>query len=201
MNSEPFPVPIEIINLPYSNLVLIRTLPDGSCFFHSVFRSFFPNYYYASDIKRAKFVKYLRNALAEDLTEIISEGKLYYDTLSNGQLRKLSKECPQLECSLEEMIDELNSDRFVANHYHEMTSDKLNKDIYIIDLNKQDLYLTGVIPNILYKNRDSIFIGYDENKQHFDLIGVRQGENIETLFSPEHEFTLMVKNRLKSMIK
>ena len=199
---EDLPTSIWLKNLPYPGLVLIKAIGDGSCFFHAILRAFYPNYYYGNHALRKYYAQYVRYSLANKLTEVDCNGKYYYDILSNGQLRKISKECQQLKCSLEEMVSELKSDQFVGNHYHELISEQLNKDIYIIDLKTQDVYSTAAIPELLYKKRDSIFIGYDEERQHFDVIGVRKNNfNVDTLLQPNHQFTLMVNNRLKTLSK
>ena len=119
----------------------------------------------------------------------------YYDTLSRGELPNISKEIPRY--SLANMQKELASNRPVDNVYNEFISNCLNKDIYILDGVKRDVYITGNDDEILYKNRESIVILYLPG--HYELIGIIDDNNIHTLFDPEDDFIQRIKTRMQQL--
>lgn len=184
----------------YDNLVRIRTPTDGSCFFHAIAKSYFKPYI-TNDLKttRQDFVKQLRRDLAVKLGSKVDprnpESPLYYDLLSRGNLKDFSKTLPQY--SLANIQEELNSDRPVDNVYNEFISDQLDKDIYILDMTKQDVYVTGSDDDILYKDRPSIVILYLPG--HYELVGINDNGVIRTLFSHDHDLILAIRDRMNEI--
>ena len=152
------------------NLIRIRTEQDGSCFFHSLAKAYFKPYITGkvedSPFNRKEFIRDLRNDLSKKLALKInpenSKSKTYYETLSNGELPKISEELP--EYSLKNMQKDLNSSSPVSNIYNEFISNQLDLDIYILDLDKKDVYMTGTDDKLLYKNRKSVIILYIDRK-------------------------------------
>ena len=116
----------------------------------------------------------------------------YYDVLSRGQLSEFSKSVPAY--SLENMQRELDSDRAVDNAYNEFISDQLEKDIYILDGIKRDVYITGYDDEILYKNRPSIIILYLPG--HYELVGLEINGIIKLLFDPDHDLIQTIRSRM-----
>lgn len=186
----------------FKNLVRIRVPGDGSCLFHSLAKSFYKPYIRGNiDGKyfdRNRFVKQLRKDLADKLGKKVDpsnpESPTYYETVSNGELPEIAKSLPAY--SLENLQKELNSDNPVDNIYNEFISNELNKDIYILDYTKQDIYMTGTDLNLLYKNRKSIVLLYLPG--HYELVGVEENGKIKTLFDPDHELIKTIQKRIIS---
>ena len=143
-----------------NNIVVLPTLGDGNCFFHSVLRAFNTNYIKAKSITdRVNMARTFRNALADRLEEVDPlTGKNYYAGLNNGELEKISGGVK--EYSLTALQKELRSSAPVDNIYQEIISNAMNKDIYIIDGTKQDMYHVGSAFSLYYKGRNSIIIYY-----------------------------------------
>ena len=183
-----------------NNVVVLPTLGDGNCFFHSVLRAFNTNYIKAKSITdRVNMARTFRNALADRLEEIDPlTCKNYYAGLNNGELEKISGGVK--EYSLSALQKELRSSHPVDNIYQEIISNAMNKDIYIIDGTKQDMYHVGSAFSLYYKGRNSIIIYYIPG--HFEVVGIKQKDGtIATLFTPEHPLIQACKERLLSFFK
>jgi len=189
-------------NTPFSypGLVRIRTIGDGSCFFHAITKSFFMPYKEGIidgvPLNKMEFIKNLRSDLAKKLGEKVNpndpNSPRYYDVLSRGKLADFAKGVPQY--TLENMQTQLNSNTPVDNVYNEFISNMLKKDIYLLDLITKDVYITGTDDDILYKNRDSIIILTMPG--HYELIGLMSDSGILTLFSPTHPLIRAIRNRM-----
>jgi hypothetical protein len=211
---------VMLINLPklnFTNLTLIKVIPDGSCFFHAVLRAFNISYIRSSsNNERHKYVKKLREALSIALEEIDpSTGLREYDRLGGGSYAEYNKAVSGVtenDYSLEGLQKELLSDRPVDHVYIEMLSNHFNKDIYLINSNTQDVYMTGTDLNLLYRNRDSIVIYYSPG--HYDIIGIRRNATetipgicnkgdiiFDCLFSYQHLFIQCLRSRMNQLVK
>jgi len=182
------------------NLAVISTIGDGSCFFHSVLRAFNTEYTKAKSISdRVNMARTFRNALAELLEEVDPlTGKNYYAGLNNGELEKISGGVK--EYSLAGLQKELRSSASVDNIYQELISNCLNKDIYIIDGVKKDMYHVGSAFSLYYKGRNSIIIYYTPG--HFEVVGLKHSNGtIDTLFTPEHPLIQSCRERLLKFFK
>ena len=176
-------------NFTYPGLVIIDVPGDGSCFFHALILSIYKPYQ-LNKINKGKFVREFRKNLAYQLVED-------YDKLANGKLRELSKEMPEI--SLDVMMKELDSSKPISNIYNEFISDLLNRDIYLLDYQKKDVYLTGSDLNILYKERKSTVLVI--NKNHYQLVGIiKENGSIKVGFKPDHPFILSIQNRIKELM-
>lgn len=185
----------------YPNMVRLKVIADGSCFFHAIAKSYL-NPYIMEELNgeyfdRSKFIRELRRDLSIKLGAKIDPSNPKslrpYDTLSRGELSNFSKTVKSY--TLQNMQRELNSTNAVDNVYNEFISNELNKDIYILDMAKQDVYVTGSDDDILYKNRPSIVLLYLPG--HYELVGIDDGEDIKTLFDPNDEFIKAIRNRMK----
>jgi len=182
------------------NLVVLPTLGDGNCFFHSVLRAFNTNYITAESITdRVNMARTFRNALADLLEETDPlTGKNYYSGLNNGELEKISGGVK--EYSLVGLQKELRSSSSVDNIYQELISNSLNKDIYIIDGSKKDMYHVGSAFPLYYKGRNSILIYYTPG--HFEVVGLKHSNGtVDTLFTPEHPLIQACRERLLKFFK
>lgn len=177
------PLKLNFINVP--NLVIIPTINDGNCYFHSVLRAFNSSYMTAkTPFDRINIARTFRNGLADRLNEIDPlTSKDYYSGLSNGKLENSSHGIR--EYTKEALHRELFSSSPVDNIYQELISNAVNKDIYIIDGETMDIYNTCNQFSLLYKGRNSIVIFYTSG--HFEVVGIKRTDgSIDTLFTPEH---------------
>ncbi len=97
------------------------------------------------------------------------------------------------------MQKELDSSASVSNIYNEFISDQLDKDIYILDAVKQDVYMTGTDHDLLYKDRTSIVILYMPG--HYELVGVINDDYIETTFKPDHPLIQLLQERMSQLLE
>ena len=187
--------------LSYPGLVRIRTPTDGSCFFHAIAKSFFEPYITGKldgkTLNRQKVIQQLRKDLAVKLGTRINPSDpmspIYYEVLSKGNLPEFGKSIPSY--TLINMQRELDSNRSVNNVYNEFISNQLGKDIYILDMVKKDVYMTGSDDELLYKGRPSIVILYLPG--HYELVGVDVDGVVKTLFPPDHPLIKAIQRRMK----
>lgn len=173
------------------NLVRFATPPDGSCLFHAIANSFYQPYRTESingkHISRAKIISSLRKELAEKLDK-------YYETLNNKNTLTFSKDVP--EFTLQHMKSELDSNNSIGYGYIEYIGNVLNKDIYILESSRKNVYKTDDQSLIIKGNRPSIVLYY-VNDNHYELIGVKNDDGtFNTHFSPEHKFIKFLYGKL-----
>lgn len=189
--------PLKFNNIQHSYLFGIPIIGDGSCFFHAVLRSFYREYIKTTqNTVRQYYARNLRYALAAVLEEINPlTGLRYYDQLSRGALSILASEGLS-SCSILAMQNELQRGGPIDNLYHELVSDHLNRDIYIINENLGDVDVGFNELELLYKGRNSIVLLYRSG--HFELLGivVPNSNIIETLFTPSHPLIQQLYGRM-----
>jgi hypothetical protein len=169
----------------YKHQVEIYSPPDGSCYFHSIIMGFYRPYRTQNSKERAKYIL----ALRRDLGISLRDGK--YTHLSRGQLQSHAKTFNKY--SIENMISELCSKRSVDTLYHELISDELEKDIYIVDRRSRDVIMFSSDHDLLYKRRPSIVLLYteetDDSVGHYDLMGILEPDGcIATYFEHCHPY-------------
>jgi len=187
----------------YEGLVRIRTPMDGSCFFHAIAKSYFRPYILGrkdnKPFDRTEFIKNLRKSLAVKLGSRVKpsdpRSPTHYEVLSRGQLPEFAKSVPSY--SLINMQKLLDSNRAVDNVFNEFISNQLDKDIYILDAIKRDVYITGFDDDILYKDRPSIIILYLPG--HYELVGLNENGSIKVLFEPDHDLVKTVRARMTEL--
>lgn len=192
--------PVKLVFTDADKLVVIPTIGDGNCFFHSILRAFNVNYIEAKSVfDRVNIARTFRNGLADRLLEVDPlTGKEYYYGLNNCQLEEISKGVR--EYTKEYLRKELLSSQPVDNIYQELISDAVNTDIYIIDAETKDVYNLGTSFSLYYKGRNSIVIYYSPG--HFEVIGVKRSNgDINTLFTPTHSLIQSCRERLIENLK
>jgi hypothetical protein len=192
--------PLKLSFTDLNSLVIIPTIGDGNCYFHSILRAFNTSYIGAKTVfDRINLTRTFRNALSDRLTEIDPlTGKDYYSGLNNGRLEEFSQGVK--EYSKDALKKELMGSDPVDNIYQELISNAINKDIYIIDGETKDMYNIGTAYTLYYKGRNSIVLYYTPG--HFEVVGVkRTNGNIDTIFTPEHKFIEACRERLLSSIR
>lgn len=173
-------------------LFRMKTIGDGSCFFHSICQSISPLYRKLSDNKKMKFVKEFRKQLSEKLLDTNGD-VTWYESLGNGSYREFSKNCDEIK--LKNMIDELNSDEYVSNIYNEFISEVLNINIFLLDQNNKDVYYTGDDNKLLYKKRNSIILIYIDEDSHYENVCLLEEKNLKTVFEWESKIIKKIKKR------
>ena len=187
--------------LQIPNLIRIRTDMDGSCFFHAVAKAFFKPYIFGKSkdgtpFDRKKFIKNLRKDLSKKLAEPVDpedpDFGSWYETMAHGEWPRTSK--TMKEFGLKHMQKELNSNASISNIYNEYISDQLDIDIYILDAVRQDVYMTASDNDLLYKDRRSVVILYLPG--HYELIGTKDKDYIQTQFRPNSNIIQIIKERM-----
>lgn len=160
------------------NFVIIPTIGDGSCMFHSILQSFNKTYIHSNREGKQAICKMFRSDLGEVLSYCI-EGQKIYDSLSRGTLSELSEVVP--ETSLINMKKSLKSNEWGDIRFLELISNILDLNIIVLDFSKKDVYRTGDNELYIKKNRDTIFIA-NINNYHFDTVGIEINGTVRTLF-------------------
>jgi hypothetical protein len=192
------PLTLSFSTLP--NLVVIPTPGDGNCYFHSVLRAFNTTYINSNNsFERINLARTFRNGLADRLSEIDPiTGEEYYSGLNNGTLEQFSDGVK--EYTKHSLRTELLSSQPVDNIYQELISNCINKDIYMIDGETNDMIFTGTTFSLYYKGRNSIIIYYTPG--HYEVVGIqRSNGSLDTVFTPEHPVIQACKERLINSIR
>jgi len=180
-------------------LVRIATIGDGSCFFHAVLKAYYkpyadnPSYSY-----RRQLVINLRRDLATILPMINPDtGTTYYEDANNGVWAQLAEHGRiddlgnNVDYSLRGMQRLFDSDRDVGDEVFGFVSDMLGLDIYVVQLNSDDIR-----PHIsIVKDRPAVVIG--GNGHHYETIGVLHGDVIQTVFWPSDPLIAVLKCMFK----
>lgn len=184
----------------YTGMVKFAVPADGSCFFHSILMASNQSYRLGKQgetpASRSSLVKTLRvelaNLLASPLDPLDPTSSRYYDVLARGNLKELSVTFPNL--TLENMQNVLAGQDWIDYTYFEFVALALNKDIYILDGSKQDVYLTAD-QHLYQRGNPSIVLHYHHH--HYEPIGVIDPKNgsIRMLFHPEDTFIRAIKHR------
>lgn len=170
-------------------LIRIATDGDGSCFFHAVLAGFFVPYreQMLNDrpTSRREIALGLRIVLADNFDLET------YKSLGNGHLEEFSKSDPNY--SYDNLKRLLKSNLPIGNEFIEYISNRLDKDIYLLDIIRQNIYSQACDISLLYKGRKSVVLLYLPG--HYELIGLRREDgSIATHFDPEHELIQFLKS-------
>ena len=120
-----------------------------------------------------------------------------YDLLSDGMLAEYSKTHP--EYSIESLMDGLRKGYAPVYGIFELFSETFAVDIYIIDDESKDVYVTGY-ERFFQKGRSGYVLYLTRREglfDHYDLVGV-QGKMIETYFLASNPFIVFLKERIGS---
>lgn len=172
----------------YPNLSIVPVLGDGSCYFHSILQASSPLYQRANLLERKTYAREFRDSLAAHLPEV-------YSQMSNGALSTFAEYNP--EYRLENLIQELKSNSPVDYVYHEVVSNLIQKDIYIIHGMQKYVVKLGNT-QLLYKHRPSIVIYYTPG--HYQVLGLKENDTLHLLFSPDHPFICHLRNQISEAL-
>ena len=186
-------------------LVRFSTPMDGSCLFHAISNSFFEPYHSehlnGKHISRAKIVSHLRKELSQKLASNISDesdSPTYYDVLNGGNTSAFAEAVP--EFTLSYMQDQLKSSFPIGYGYMEFIGNALDKDIYILEAIRHDIYITDELPLVIKGGRKSIVLYYMNG--HYELVGIeREDGTFDTHFSPDHSLIRFLYGRVLELVK
>lgn len=186
------------------NLVRIRTPINNSSIFHALLKAYLPEYILNKIddvyINRNEYVLNLRKQLSNNLDAIIDpsgdDKTRYYDELMRGKMNDVVKVNTKYE--IQNMKDTLIRGYPVSHVYLEYISNQMDKDIYVIDSQTNDVVMLYNDMNTLYKDRDSIIV-YNVGG-HIELIGWMDNGNIVTLFNYKHDIIQGIRKILKGNV-
>lgn len=187
------------------NLVRFSTPMDGNCLFHAITNSYFLPYRTKilnnRSINRLDIIMSLRRELSEKLALKIDpnddNSPRHYDILNGGNTKLFCEYVP--EFTLNNMQKMLNSNNSIGYGYMEFIGNALNKDIYILEAIRQDIYHSDELSLSITGNRNSIVLYYMNG--HYELVGIQQDdETFNTYFSPDHSFIQFLYSRVQSLL-
>lgn len=184
-------------------LVRFATPMDGSCLFHAISNSFFEPYHTellnGKHISKSQMVSHLRQELSQKLGTKISDdpnSPTHYDVLNRGNTSEFSQVVP--EFALNYMQDQLKSSFPIGYGYMEFIGNALNKDIYILEAIRRDIYITDELPLTIKGDRRSIILYYMNG--HYELVGIHnENGTFDTHFSHEHSLVRFLHNRVRQL--
>ncbi len=163
------------------DLVRIGTIGDGSCFFHAFLKGFYPKYQntpFYDD--RFNIVREFRNELGSYLKAYIPGSSIQvYDAISNGELAALGVVEDLDIFSLKGLTDLLYSENDVGDEIYSYVADLIGVDVIVFRGTKSNLnkHFSTVMEDVI---RPIIMIV--GNQVHYELIAIREGLKIKTLF-------------------
>lgn len=178
---------------------IIKVLGDGNCFFHAICRAYFEPYITGKlngkVISRKDIVTKLRKDISLSLDTVVNDkGLTLYESLGNGEILKLGKMAT--EFSLEAMKKHLDSTEQCGDEILELVSTVLDKNIFLIDLENQDVYVTTDIEKLYKENRSCVVLLYNM-EDHYDTCAISHNGNFITHFKFDNPFIQFLYNRLK----
>jgi ubiquinone/menaquinone biosynthesis C-methylase UbiE len=241
-------VPDEMMNFPNEfadDLVRVGVVPDGSCFFHTIFRGKSKTYKEMTLQEKMIFIANIRQTMAEKLSfdtfKVLGKGELAYqksmiifrsliekymvgeeNIITDEEfIKKIGNVAKELEPAtfdnfknrffeiFDDILDndskesvnkifelslmkayqkykiELAHPRFpVSNDISEFVSDQLGVDVYFINSNTRQLYLTADECKRVYKNRLSIIV-LSLGNYHYELLARLSDTKLRTSFEPD----------------
>lgn len=185
-------------------LVRFSTPMDGSCLFHAIANSFFSPYHneYLNDqkISRKEIIKSFRKELAQKLADKIDDDTslTHYDILNNGNTSNFAETVQEFK--LDYMQKQLDSDYPIGYGYMEYIGNVLNKDIYILEARRNDIYVTDELKLTIKGDRCSIVLYYMDG--HYELVGIENDDGtFHTYFKPSHSLIRFLYNKVREIVE
>lgn len=167
--------------------------PDGHCLFHSLLFAFYVPYkeesLHGKSLSKLQIVINLRHELADRLDTV-------YESLSGGNICKFAEAVPEFKMDV--MINELRSNHYIGYGYIEYISNLINKDIYIINGNTCDIYISDELPYLI-KGRTSIVLYYKD--VHYEPIGLWQEGKYYCHFKACHPFIKFLRAKIDTHLQ
>jgi len=182
-------------------LYRVRVRADGNCYFHAICMAYFIPYRTQKMdnkvMKREDIVKALRRDLALRLSALVDpedpHSPTVYESLGHGNLAEMGTTNEEL--SLDNLAKHIDSDSWCGEELQELISNEINKNIFYIDINIEDVYCTSNM-DTLYKDRPSVVLIFDG--KHYDTCAYRDRDNnYITHFKFEHPLIQFLYRSLK----
>ena len=179
-----------------SNMVRLLTHMDiGSSLVHATINAFYIPYrkglLFGQNISQVEMVHVFRNELAVSLLKNVpGRDTTYVEELGNGTWVSM------FSTNIENLIYQLRTPTFDFDSVMiEHLSNVIDKDIYVISAELQDIDSTSIDMCTRYKKRPSIVVL--QLKKHYELMGIRlPGGEFITIFSPSHPWIQSLNIRL-----
>lgn len=186
-------------------LVRFSTPLDGNCLFHAIANGFFAPYHTemlkGKRMSRNQIITQFRKELAQKLAAKISDvedAMTHYEILNRGNTKAFAEAVP--EFGLEYMQGQLDSSNHIGYGYMEFIGNALNKDIYILEASRKNIYATEELPLTIRGDRKSIVLYYMEG--HYELVGIERPDgSFDTHFSPEHSFIRFLHQLVEQRVR
>ena len=184
-------------------MISLDTIGDGSCLLHALAMAYFVPYRTQSlddrPVSRRQIVRQLRSELANKLASpsdpLNPDGPSKFDLLGRGKVKDFGHE----DYTLQALVKLLHSDDCLGSEIIEYVSNELDKDIYLLEKEKADVYVLGDDNDIYIKDRDSIVLLYTSG--HYELVGLLEKGQMTTHFAPDSPFIQMLRQRIDALIK
>jgi len=175
-------------------LVKIATIQDNSRFLHAFIQAFDRGYLSMVMNDKKELIKNLRLELSNKILEKIdSSNIIYYDYLFNGKIKQLARSNNNYEKTI--YINNLKNDYNFVNEYNELISEIFSKDIYLIDLDNNELFVDKTVAKLTIKERDSVVIGFSDG-EYYTLGLIEPDKNIITHFSAYNSFITSIRETI-----
>lgn len=193
---------VQYVNTSWYNkkLVKIGTIGDGSCFFHSVLKSFYKPYAENRDINvrsyRMQVAQKFRSELATRLGQLSPDGKnTYYQIVNNGNYPSFAQHGKiqnifgrTVDYSLSALQQLLNSSSWVGDEVFGYVAETLGLNIMVMIASATDLKPL-ISPTTTFNNT----IIVSGNGSHFEVIGELLGNGlIQTVFGDNDPLMLVI---------
>ena len=195
----------EIPFLNFPNMVSLHTPPDGSCLFHSILKAY--NKIAIEEKiagKHINITEYVRKTFRPLLADYLDDTSQYtipiYRLLNENDFEKSCKSV--LELSKEYMINELNSGVAVSiDTYCELLIRFCEKNIFVIDYEKNDIILTGSVIDKLRNDEWPcvvlLYIKGGGSVGHYETVGYIDTDDLHTFFTIDNIFIKLLLHRAK----
>lgn len=154
---SPLKLPVELTGILYR----IGVKGDGSCYFHSILRAFNATYINNPELRTSYTVAFR--------SELVPKLRKHYESLGDGNLKEFGDVSP--EFSLAELSKLLNSMSAVGDSFRELISRELDINIFIVDILRRDLYVSGDNVSTMYSPRPSVVLLYLPG--HYETVALK----------------------------
>lgn len=182
------------INFDNFKLIKKQTCQDNSKFLHAFVQGFDRGYIKSTPKVKSEIVTKLRESLSEKLAEKIPNSNVtYYEYIFNGKIKNVARSNSLYE--YKNYMTTLKGDYLFTNEYIELISLIFDKDIFLFDIDNNELFIDPNIAKLVIKERNSVLIGYSET-EYFTLGLLEEDKNIITHFSPNNKFIKMLRSKM-----
>lgn len=182
-------------------LVRFGTPKDQNCLFHAIANAYFEPYHnqMLNDeyISRDDLISLIRSELANKLSEPVNDTQIVYDVINNGNTATFSQAIPEFRMNY--MQQQLKSQVPIGYGYMDLIGNCLNKDIYILEALRNDIYVTDELQYTIKGNRPSIVLYYVNG--HYELVGIQNDDGtFTTHFDHEHSLIRFLYERVREYV-